>query len=490
MLSPYVCLDKHLPMRYTQILIFILLTLPGVAQDSWSLERCVEHAISNNISIKQSELNLDIAEVNVTEANAGFLPNLNAQGGYGFNWGQRIDPFTNQFASERIESGNIGIATSVTLFGGFRQWHSRKQAQIAAEASRWNVAKMKNDIALNVATAFLNVVVNREVEAIAQYNLNNTEVQVERLTKLVAAGQLAEGNLNDLLAQRAADEANLIASQNNVYLAKLQLIQLLQLENTQPNNFEIVVPQVDDMESMKMISSVELVVSSALNNFPEIKSAEANVLSSEYASKLAKAGAYPTLNASYTYGSGYSGAARVLTGSPDSLSFPVGQVVGSGAFVFSLPQPVFTESDYSVKSLNSQLRDNRNQSLFFNLTIPLFNGLSNRSAIKRAEINRKISDYQLEQTRLTLRQNVERAYADATAALSNYNAAKYSLETSEKAMTWAQTRYEQGVINMAEYNDARTRLDNAKATLLRNKYDYLFKLKVLDFYMGQPILGK
>ena len=476
-------------MRYTQLFFLFIIGTSAWAQESWTLEKCVEYALTNNISIKQSELSLDIAEVNTTEANAGFLPNLNAQGGYGFNWGQRIDPFTNQFASERIESGNLGIATSVTLFSGFRQWHIRKQALLSAEASRWDVAKMKNDIALNVATAFLNVVVNREVEAIAEFNLNNTDIQVQRVTKLVAAGQLAEGNLNDLLAQRASDEANLIAASNNVYLAKLQLIQLLQLESVKPESFEIVVPQVDDLENVKMISSVDLIVSSAMNNFPEVKSAEANVLASDYSTRIARAGAYPSLNASYTYGSGYSGAARVISGSPDSLSFPVGQVLGSGALVFSFPQPVFSESDYSVKSLNDQLRDNLNQSLFFNLTIPLFNGLSNRSAIKRAEINRKISDYQLEQTKLTLRQNVERAYADAKASLSNYNAAKYSLETSEKAMDWAQTRYEQGVINMAEYNDARTRLDNAKATLLRNKYDYLFKLKVLDFYMGQPILG-
>lgn len=474
-------------MRYTLFLLMFMLSGALSAQEVWTLERCVEHAVTHNISIKQAELNLDMAEVNLTEAYGGFLPNLNAQGGYGYNWGQRIDPFTNQFASQRIESGNIGIATSVNLFSGFRQWHTRKQAEINVEAGRWSAEKMKNDIALNVATAFLNVVINREVEGIAQFNFSNTETQVTRVSKLVAAGQMAEGNLNDLIAQRASDEANLIAATNNVYLAKLSLIQLLQLENVNPDNFEVSVPDIEDAESMKMLENVDVIVSAALNNFPEIKSAEASVLSSEYSVKIARSGAYPMLNASYSYGSGYSGAARVVSGSPDSLSFPVGQVFGTGQYVFSFPQAVYTEADYSVKPLNDQLRDNLNQSLFFNLTIPLFNGFSNRSAIKRAEINQRISDYQLEQAKLTLRQNVERSYADARAALSNYNAAKFSLETSDKAMQWAQVRYEEGMTNMAEYNDARTRLDNAKATMLRNKYDYLFKLKMLDFYMGQPI---
>jgi outer membrane protein len=473
-------------MRFLFSLFFSSASLVALAQDAWTLEKCIDHALTNNISIKQSELAMELNQVDKTEAVGGLLPNLNAQGGFGFNWGQRIDPFTNQFASERIESGNVGIATSVNLFSGFRQWNLIKRAEINAEAGRWNLEKMKNDIALNVATAFLNVVINQEVLAIAESNLSASDAQANRVSKLVAAGSLAEGNLNDILAQRASDDAALITAENNVYLAKLSLIQLLQL-SVKPEVFNIVVPNVEDLENAKMIENVDLIVSTAVNNFPEIKSAQASLLVSEYDTKIARAGAYPSLNASYSFGSGYSGAARVLSGSPDSLSFPVGQVFGSGALVFSFPQPVFAENDYSIKPLNDQLRDNVNRSFFVNLTIPIFNGFSNRSAIKRAQINQLISGYQLEQAKLTLSQNVERAYADTRAALSNYNAAKISLEASDKAMKWAEARYSQGAANLVEYNDARVRLDNARATMLRNKYDFLFKLKVLDFYMGQPI---
>jgi outer membrane protein len=473
-------------MRFLFSIFLSSISFALLAQDAWTLEKCIDHALTNNISIKQSELSLEINQIDKTEAVGGLLPNLNAQGGFGFNWGQRIDPFTNQFASERIESGNVGIATSVNLFSGFRQWNLIKRAELNAEAGRWNLEKMKNDIALNVATAFLNVVINQEVLTIAESNFSASDAQSTRISKLVAAGSLAEGNLNDILAQRASDDAARVTAENNLYLAKLNLIQLLQL-NTKPEAFTIVVPNVEDLENAKMIENVDVIVSAAVNNFPEIKSAQASLLVSEYDMKIARAGTYPSLNASYSFGSGYSGAARVINGSPDSLSFPVGQVFGTGALVFSFPQPVFTESDYSIKPLNDQLRDNVNRSFFINLNIPIFNGFSNRSAIKRAEVNQLIRNYQLEQAKQTLSQNVERAYADTRAALSNYNAAKISLEASDKAMKWAETRYSQGASNLVEYNDARVRLDNARANMLRNKYDFLFKLKVLDFYMGQPI---
>ncbi|MEZ4799443.1 MAG: TolC family protein [Flavobacteriales bacterium] len=473
--------------RYFLILVSIFSLLLSAQAQVWTLDSCVKYALEKNISIQQSALNVETAKINETQAWGGMLPNLNAQASHGYNWGQRIDPFTNQFATQRIQSNSFGISTSINLFSGFQQWNTVKQSEINSEVSRWNLEKMKNDIALNVASAYLNVVVNQEVAQIARLNLENTEAQVTRILKLVEAGQLSEGNLNDILAQKATDEANVIAAENNHYLAKLTLVQLLQLDRKVVEEFEVVVPNIDDLESMKMIDNVDVIVEAALRNFPEIKSAEASLLSSDYGLKIAKGGAIPRLSASYSYGSGYSGAARVITGTPDTLSYPIGTVFGTNQLVFSYPQPVYTTDDYTTKSFESQLKDNVNQSLFFSLTIPIFNGFSNRGNIKRAEISQLQSKYQLEQTKLNLSQSVERSFADARASLANYNAAKLSLDASEKAMTWAQVRYENGSSNLAEYTDARTRLDRARASMLQNKYDYLFKLKILDFYLGQPI---
>lgn len=473
--------------RFFLISFLGLSLLSNGQQTVWSLEDCISYALENNISIQQSSLNMDIAEINKTQAIGGMLPNLNGQASHGYNWGQRIDPFTNQFATQRIQSNSFGVSSSINLFSGFQQWNTLKQAEIDAEVSRWNLDKMKNDVALNVATAYLNLVVNGEVEQIAKLNLQNTEAQVTRISKLVQAGQLAESNINDILAQQSADEANVVAAENNRYLAKLSLIQLLQLDRTKIDEFEVVVPELDDLESLSKIGNVDVIVEAALRNFPEIKSAQANLLSADYGLKIAKGSYSPRLSASFSYGSGYSGAARVLTGTPDTLSYPIGTVFGSNNLVLSFPQAVYTDSDYSTKTFEAQLKDNVNRSLFFNLTIPIFNGFSTSGNVKKAQINRLGAELQLEQTKLTLTQSVERAFADSRASLANYNAAKISLEASTKAMEWAEIRYSSGNINFADYTDARTRLDRARASLLQNKYDYLFKIKVLDFYLGQPI---
>lgn len=474
-------------MRVFFVFLVVAFSSTAQAQQVWSLDSCIRHALDANISVKQSELNLEVGEINALQAKGGMLPNLNAQGSHGYNWGRRIDPFTNQFASERIRSNSFGIASSMTLFGGFTQWNSVKKAEIDRQVAMWNVEKMKNDVALNVATAFLNLVVQKEVLAIAQNNLNLTDKQVVRISKLVEVGQLAQSNLNDILAQQASDQANLIRSENNVYLAKLSLTQLLLLTPEQAANFDVTIPDLESMESQQIISNVDAIVQAALNNFPEIKSAEASVISAEYGYRIAQGSALPTLTASYSYGSGYSGASKVVTGSADSISYPIGQVFGTGQYVFSFEQPYYTSDDYSTKSFSDQMRDNVNKSLFFNLNIPIFNGFSNYGNIRKAQINALNANYNLEQSKLNLTQSVERAYADAQASLANYRASQLALDASQKSFEWVEKRYEQGASNLFEYSDARTRLDNANATVLQNKYDFIFKLKVLDFYLGKPI---
>ena len=321
-------------MRITVVFILSIVFLHSSAQTLWTLDSCIVYALSNNISVKQAELNVELGDISKLQATGNLLPSLNGQGSHGYNWGQRIDPFTNQFATARIQSNSFGLATSINLFSGFQNWNALKKADIDKEVSVWNFEKMKNDIALNVATAFLNLVVNREVMQIAKNNLEQTDKQVNRIVKLVNAGQLSEANLSDIQAQRAADEANYISSQNNVYLAKLSLAQLLMLSGEQAENFDVIIPAIDNVESIELINTVDMIVQAALSSFPEIKSAEASMLSADLNYKIAKGGIYPRLTASYSYGTGYSGASKVVTGSPDSLSFPIGQVFGSNQFVF------------------------------------------------------------------------------------------------------------------------------------------------------------
>ncbi|MFN0032293.1 MAG: TolC family protein [Flavobacteriales bacterium] len=470
-----------------RLLIILIAALPlSLSAQVWTLDSCVQYAYLQNLSIKQSKLNVELAEASELNALGNMLPSLNGQATHGFNWGQRIDPFTNQFATERIRSNNFGINTSMTLFNGFALLNSWKQSELNTEASKWNYEKMQNDIALNVSSSYLAVLLNREMLIIAQQNLAATQKQLTRIEKLVFAGQLAENVLADMEAQEASDKASLINAENSHTLSKLALMQLLQLDALQMETFEIFVPDMSDFSTEVMIASPQLAAQAALNNFPEVKSATTQLAAADLGVKAAKGSRYPSLNMSYSYGSGYSGAAKEITGEPtlvyDTLEVEQVEVV--------IPGLNYDDDDYTLKPFEKQFKDNINQSLFFSLTIPIFNGFATRTNVKRAELNREITALQLEQTKQALEQSVYRAHADVQAALASYQASEESVKASQRAFQYAETRYENGQTNLVDYNDARTRLDNALASQARARYDFIFKLKVLEFYQGKSISMK
>jgi outer membrane protein len=468
------------------LLIVLSVAVSAKAQSRWSLEACVARAFEKNISIKQSQLNVDLAEIDQKNAFGNLLPNLNAQASHGYNWGQRIDPFTNQFATERIRSNSLGISTSVNLFNGFQARNALEQAQINLMASKLNDEKARNDIALNVSSLYLAVLMNQEMVTIAQTNSDNTENQAKRIRILVNAGQLAQNNLDDIDAQLATDQASLVQAKNNYNLSVLSLAQALLLSPEETATFQIESPDVSAVENAQLGPSAEAAVQYALTHFPEMKSAEYNMQSAEIGVDIAKGAQLPSLSASFSYGTGYSGAASTVVGDPDFEVFPIGLVQATGDVVVSA-QPIYQEDDFETISFGDQLTDNVNKSLFFSLNIPIFNGFSTESSIKRSEINRLNAEYTVETTRQNLRQSVERAYADALAAKANFDAGTKSVQAAEKAFQNTKSRYEQGASTQVEYSDARSRLDNAKVNLLNSKYEYLFRIKVLEFYQGQAI---
>lgn len=459
--------------------------IPGFTfGQQWSLEDCINYAREHNLALKMSEQNIRLSEANELAAWGGLLPNLNAQAGHGYNWGQRIDPFTNQFASSRIQTNNFGIASSLTLFGGLQQYNTWRQSEINTQISEKDFEKAQNDVALNLASAYLNILLNKEFMEIAQRTMEATTVQASRISKLYEAGQVAQGNLNDVQAQQASDQANFITAQNNYRLAKLNLMQLLQLDLRNAESFDIVYPDIDITTDTPILENPTSIVNSAVQNFPEIKSAQLKVASAQLGKKIALGSYSPSINASFSYGTGYSGAAMVATGAGTPMSYPIGTVLGSGEPVLSLPQMVY---GYEVKPFNDQLNDNINKQLFFTLSIPIFNGFNARVANKRAEINTINSELQLQQTKQELEQAIYKAHADAVAALSTYQSSLISVEASQKSYDWVKVRYEQGSATNVEYNDALIRLQNAEATLSRSKYEYIFKLKMLEFYEGKTI---
>ncbi|MEM7161160.1 MAG: TolC family protein [Bacteroidota bacterium] len=473
-------------MRIVTIASFIFCSLTFSAQEVWSLEKCINYAIENNLQIKQNEVNLAFVEFSRTQTIYDFLPTLNAGASHGYNWGQRIDPFTNEFASERIRNNSFFLSSQVDLFNGFTKWHARNQAEVNLEVTKLEIENTKNDIILNIAAAYLNVLQTNELWNISKNSIGATQLQVDRMQKLVDAGQVAIGNLYDLQAQLASEELNVIQNENAFILAKLTLAQLMQIPSNQANGFQIEVPNFDDMEVNMPAADVDVLYTSAQSNLPDIALAEKGIESTELGLKVAKAAMMPSLSASGSLGTGYSGNAQTVIGDPDLVPVTIGVVDGTTNTVSTIVEQ-FSDDDFATKSFQDQWEDNFNQSLTLSLNIPIFNGLSIRTGIKQQEVNLESQKIALELAKNTLYQEVQQAYTNAIAAYKEYQSTEKSLNAFELNYTNAEKRFEQQVINPVDFNDARTRFLNAQTQLVLSKYNFVFQTKILDFYQGKEI---
>lgn len=482
---------KQVPSYLSTMRIFIILFFALLSHVSttaqWTLEKCIEQAIGNNIQLQQALINEQITSYGQWTAVGSMLPNVNGQASHGYNWGQRIDPFTNSFASERIQSNSFGVSSSIDLFTGGQNWFNYQKAKSDAAASQWNVENVKNQIALQTANAFLNVMLTAELLKIAQSTSDNSLEQLNRLKKLYEIGTINPGTLSEMEAQHKSDMANQVVSENNLKVAKLALIQVMRLGDKESQVFEASFPDIALFGVSDQLPPKSLVIETALGNQPSIQSSLAAISAAQFNYKVAKSGVAPRLSASYSMGTGYSGAARVLIGTPDYRSDLIGIVDGTGDVVRSFSYPVYTSEDYAIKSFDAQMRDNVNRSFFFSLTVPIFNGFQNHANIQRSRLGVENAKLNWELAKQQLKMDIETAYTNAEAAISSYRANELSFQFNEQAYQWSKTRYDNGLINATELSIARNRLDIAKAQLVRSKVDFVFKRNILNFYLNQPI---
>lgn len=472
--------------RNIVLAFFVALALPFAlnaqqAGKAWTLQECIDHALKNNIQVKQSELNAELSKALLTQSQAGLLPSLNGNVSHNYNFGRTIDPFTNQFATDRVLSQNFSLSSSVTIFSGLQQINAIRQSKFEYLASRYDVDKMRNDIAMNIALAYLQVLFSEELVDVTQAQVTVTEAQVERTNKLVEAGSLARGSLLDIQAQLATEELNLANAQNQLDLSYLSLMQLLELQWTP--EFKIVKPQLDIPAGTVIASSPNAIYNTALAIQPEIKSAEFRMQSSKKGLAVARGGISPRVVFSGSVGTGYSGAARRLLGDPVLAGYDTTGYTSGGDYVLT---PNFI-TNFETTPFSQQVNDNFNQSFGVFITIPIFNGLQTKTSITRAKISMQNAEYSLQLAKNQLQKNVQQAYADASAGLKKYLAAQKAVDAMEEAFKYTQQRYDVGLVNTIEYNTSKNNLTKAKSDLLQAKYDYVFRTKVLDFYQGKPL---
>ena len=460
------------------------------AQEIWTLEKCVEYALSNNIQVKQQLLQVKNQQALLQQDKLSMLPSLNAGATHGYNFGQTVDRYTNNFATDRVQTDNFYLGTSVTLFEGFQKLNQVKQRQIDLEATQYDKDKFMDDISLRIATGYLQILYYNELVKTTENQLKSTELQSERLKKLVDAGALAQGDFYTLEAQRALENSRVVNARNNVDIAKLTLVQMLDLPTTE--GFEIETPDLELGLQPGLAVSAEQIYGFALETQPSIKSAEAKVKSSELGLSLALGGQSPSLSLQGSIGSGYSGAAQVFKSyTPYIPDINITPAIGFIPAGNGLPeQKVWTfagTTEYETKPFNDQINDNLNKSISLNLNVPIFNGWLTRTNISRAKINIENSKYNLDLSKLELRKTIQQAYADAKAALNNYQASITGVNAARESYRYAEQKFNVGSMNSVDYNNSKKDLEKAESDQLSAKYEFIFKSTVLDFYMGKPL---
>lgn len=453
----------------------------AVAQSSnWDLQQCVDYAQKNNISLKQSEISARINKNNATQTKAAILPTVNAGAQHTYNFGRTIDRYTNTFANTQVLSQNFYVSSNVVLWSGLAQYNNIKATQYLYLSSSESYLQQRNDLALNVATAYINVIFSDEILQISKAQFKITQEQLDRTQKLADAGTLAKSAVFDLKAQLANEEVNVTNSDNNYQIAMLTLKQLLNLDTL--NNFNISRPNVDILNNELATLSVQNIYETALKNQHSIKSANYSLMAAEKNLAAAKGRVSPTLSMTGSLGTGTSGLDKNID-AVNFVGFDTTAFTTGGDFVLSPKTNVVT----SKKPFADQFKDNVNKSVGFTLSVPIFNGLQTVTGVKNAQLNALNAKYSQDLTEQNLYKTIAQAFANARAALNKYNANKTSVEASEQSFFYAQQKYNVGAISTFDYNNAKTRLQNAQGNLVQAKYDYVFKLKVLDYYQGKEL---
>jgi outer membrane protein len=457
----------------------------STATRDWTLQECIKTALDNNLNVKRSVYNVESSEVGYWQAKMAFLPTLNGSGSYSKSYGRSLNPVSNQFITRNINNINLSATGNLTLFNGMRLQNSLRQSKRDYLASGEDLRKAQNDVIINVSTLYINVIFAQELYDNARFQLASSQVQLERITKQVAAGALPKAEQLNQEAQVATNEVNLVNQENGLNLALLQLKQAMQLPASIPMRVEVPDLSADDLV---LDQTPEEIYAIAENVMPEIRAAVLRVESADYALKSARGGLYPRValqgSAQTNYSSASDGPIFEQDGTTSLSDMPVGETA-SGEQIFPYQEGSrLVSSSYGERD---QLQDNLSKSIGIGVTIPIFNGWQTRGSVQRAVISKSVADINAEQARNTLRQTIETSYNDALAASKTYSSALKQVNAREEAYRMTKQRYELGAVNYVEYQIAENNLFQAKSDLARAKYNFIFRKKILDLYQGKTI---
>ena len=458
------------------------------AQDKkWTLEECVDYAIKNNISIQSSELDLKNATINKKDAFGAFLPSVNANASHSWNIGLNQNITTGLLQNQTTQFTSAGLSVGVDIYNGLRNQLQLRKSNLAIIASQYQLIKIQEDIALNVANAYLQILFNKENLKVQQQQKAYNLTQLERTKQLVEAGVVPQGDLLDIKATAASDTQRVIAAQNALLISKLSLAQLLRFDDFK--NFDIDENQIPSLNQEILMQSSESIAQKAKETRTELKIANSNVKLAEKDIAIARGAYQPTISGFYSFSTRAAYSDRVVGFQPDvnNPTSAIGYVDGTNQLVL---QPNYSPILGSPLPLFDQFSNNKGQNFGVQLSVPIFNGFTTRNNVERSKVALERAKLNLSQQELDVERNVFTAYTDANAAKESFEAAGITLNARELSFNYARERYEVGLMNVFDFNQAQTLLVNAQSELLRTKYDYIFRTKILEFYFGIPLINK
>ncbi|MDB4108072.1 TolC family protein [Flavobacteriaceae bacterium] len=457
-------------MKHICTVLMLMGTLNSFAQKQWTLKECVEHALEYNISVKQSELDIDLANQDLVSAKGNFMPSLSGSASQNYNFGSFIGQDGARIKRD-TRGNNFGLNTGVTIFNGFQNLNIYKQAKLGVEASQLQLSILQDNISMTVINAFLNVLFNKENLKIAQEQLKISQNQLDQIKSQVEAGTRPSSDLFDVEATLASNKESIVKAENSLDLSILSLSQNLQVS---PRDFDIEEMEINLTSASLLYGSSDEVLAYALENRSEIKNAELGIENSDFGIKLAQSAFAPTLSfgaglgTSYQHNQGAIDLRTQYSADPNNPGRVIETTVSNG--------------------FSTQLENNLGYNLGFNLRVPIFNGFKTKASVSKARLNKEKSRLNLEKEKQNLTTTITQAFADAKAALKQYQATELSVASLEDSFKNIQNKFNYGAATSFEVEQIRGRLVNAKSNLINSKYNFVFRSKVLDFYMGKKIL--
>ncbi|MBP6374461.1 MAG: TolC family protein [Flavobacterium sp.] len=447
--------------------LLICFAATGNAQQpqKWTLEDCVNYAWTHNISVKQSELDVQSAQIEKSAGFGAFLPSANANASHSWNVGLNQNITTNLLENQTTQFTSLGANVGVDIYKGLQNQHRFRKSKLAIIAAQYQLAKMKDDIGLNVANAFLQILFNKESLKVQKDQLSISEKQMQRTQEFVDAGVLPRGDVLDSKATVAADKQKVVVAENALLISKLSLAQLLQLDNFQ--EFDIVDADYQAVQSEVMFQTPAAIISKAKENRVELKLAKTNMNVANKDISIARSAYQPTIQGFYGFNSRISYADIPLFDA-------TGNLIGTrGPLPFS-----------------QQFNNNKGHQFGLQLNVPIFNGFSAKYNVMRAKVAFERTKIAYAQSELDLERTIYSAFTDAQGAYKAYESALTARDARSTALAYAKERFDVGLMNTFEYNQAQTLFVNAQSEVLRTKYDYIFRTKIVEFYFGLPIILK